>query len=489
MAFVPEIDDPNKKDEDPNASDIQSQTMATSTPSAAPVTGAPAPGGNPAASATKSSGNFQDFSKFKAANQNKLSALSNLTLGQADKTVADAGSAFQNAGSAFQKDIQKNAKNFETSDYPKLNKDSTIDADQIGADLEAAGQKVDVGSFHGKLAGDQSFTGLQSAENTVANIGNRAGTAKVLGSADTFKNSGASVGAANSDALLLQSMGNYRTAANQKAQAAKGTTDQALSEQQTKLSDTAKSVDTQNQEYKRKALEKLGAVKGEIDSDVAAAVDKGESARQVVLDAKIKELDQKLKLKRDNTAAKLYTTPPTPPPSTPPPPPMPPRPDPNPTQPPTTTTITKMFMGRPLKPEPNPNYATEKAEYDAKIAEAKRMTAMTPEQLRQEAGASDAVGQLRAGRVTADSVVNSDPERQAQLAALSRILGDDLGGTQYGTGGVAPATDMSPLEQLIASISVPETAKPTQAPSAGSSGGGSSRVHGQPTKVRQNERR
>lgn len=465
MAFVPEIDDPNKKDEDPNASDIQSQTMATSTPSAAPVTGAPAPGGNPAASATKSSGNFQDFSKFKAANQNKLSALSNLTLGQADKTVADAGSAFQNAGSAFQKDIQKNAKNFETSDYPKLNKDSTIDADQIGADLEAAGQKVDVGSFHGKLAGDQSFTGLQSAENTVANIGNRAGTAKVLGSADTFKNSGASVGAANSDALLLQSMGNYRTAANQKAQAAKGTTDQALSEQQTKLSDTAKSVDTQNQEYKRKALEKLGAVKGEIDSDVAAAVDKGESARQVVLDAKIKELDQKLKLKRDNTAAKLYTTPPPSP------------------------TITKMFMGRPLKPEPNPNYATEKAEYDAKIAEAKRMTAMTPEQLRQEAGASDAVGQLRAGRVTADSVVNSDPERQAQLAALSRILGDDLGGTQYGTGGVAPATDMSPLEQLIASISVPETAKPTQAPSAGSSGGGSSRVHGQPTKVRQNERR
>ena len=465
MAFVPEIDDPNKKDEDPNASDIQSQTMATSTPSAAPVTGAPAPGGNPAASATKSSGNFQDFSKFKAANQNKLSALSNLTLGQADKTVADAGSAFQNAGSAFQKDIQKNAKNFETSDYPKLNKDSTIDADQIGADLEAAGQKVDVGSFHGKLAGDQSFTGLQSAENTVANIGNRAGTAKVLGSADTFKNSGASVGAANSDALLLQSMGNYRTAANQKAQAAKGTTDQALSEQQTKLSDTAKSVDTQNQEYKRKALEKLGAVKGEIDSDVAAAVDKGESARQVVLDAKIKELDQKLKLKRDHTAAKLYTTPPPSP------------------------TITKMFMGRPLKPEPNPNYATEKAEYDAKIAEAKRMTAMTPEQLRQEAGASDAVGQLRAGRVTADSVVNSDPERQAQLAALSRILGDDLGGTQYGTGGVAPATDMSPLEQLIASISVPETAKPTQAPSAGSSGGGSSRVHGQPTKVRQNERR
>lgn len=265
MAFVPELDDEKKDSSTEDTSDINNQSTTSNIASAPAPAGQAASGGGATAPAPSSSGNFQDFSKFKTANQGKLQALSNLATDSAQGGVDKAKSAFDTAGSAFQGEIQKNAKNFETSAYKNLNNNSTVDATALGKDLSEASQTVDSATQQGKLAGSQEFTNLQNNVGLASNIGNRAGTAALLGNAQSNQ---ASAAAANQDSLLLQSMGDYRAKANQIAQANKGADTNALTTNQTKLVDTAKTVNDNNAAYKTKALEALGGLQTGLQKDL-----------------------------------------------------------------------------------------------------------------------------------------------------------------------------------------------------------------------------
>ena len=144
MAIVPEIDDPNADKSNEDSSDISAQSAQSNItqPTAAASTGGTSVGNGAQAAAKgpSSSGSFQDFSKFKTANTNKLSALTNLATDTAQSKVGGAASAFNDVGAAFKGDVEKNKVDFGTGTKAA---DGSYDVNAFGNKLDAAAQKVD----------------------------------------------------------------------------------------------------------------------------------------------------------------------------------------------------------------------------------------------------------------------------------------------------------------------------------------------------------
>lgn len=275
MAIVPEMDDVNKPSSEDDQSDIsaQSTTSNISQPTAAPATG----GGQAVAGAApkagpSSSGNFQDFGKFKAANQNKLSALSNLATDTAKNNVNNTASAFANAGSAYKQGVEANKVDFNSG---TTNADGSYNVDAYSKKLQDSANKVDTGETEGKLAGTQEYSALNAAEQQATGINSRAGTAAVLGNVQN----GASASAANQDSLLLQSMGDYRQKANEISQNVKGITANQLAAQQESIRNAGTAVNADNASGRQKALDALKAERSGIDTKLASDAAAAEAER------------------------------------------------------------------------------------------------------------------------------------------------------------------------------------------------------------------
>lgn len=448
MAFVPELDDDVKDASTEDTSDISNQSTSTNIASAPAPSGQAASGGQATASAPSSSGNFQDFSKFKNANQGKLQALSNLATTSAQGGVDKAKSAFDSAGSAFQGEIQKNAKNFDTSAYKNLNKDSTIDADALGKDLSEAGTKVDSGIQQGQLAGTNEYGALTNKVSQVQNFGTRAGTAAVLGDAQSNQ---ASSAAANQDALLLQSMGDFRNKANSVAQANKGVDANALAANQKALASTADKVNINNADYRKQALDKLKTARGDIDADFTAKAKAAEDSRVAGNDKTLNDASTSsmadIRKYINERASDVY----------------------------------KMAVPLPPKKPTGPvDYASHKAEYDAAEAKYKADTEAYQKnkvEMAQLADVDDqgalsrlglkedynsAINQFKndsaATGINANTLYRDDIAAQSRISALDKLLNsggaDTQGYHQYNSGALDPikSNALSGMDSLVARI-------------------------------------
>lgn len=422
MAYVPELEDPKKDASTEDTSDLATQTNQSNITTSAPVTGGQTVAGG-AAPQSKSSGTFQDFSKFKTANQGKLSALSNLATEQANKNINDTASAFNNVGSAYQTEVQGKAKNWDTSQYKNLNNDSKVDQTAIGNDLNEANAVVDTSGQQGKLAGSQEYTNLQNATNQVSNLGNRAGTASALADAAKASNSQSSAAAANQDALLLQSMGDYRSKANALAQANKGADVNALTTQQKAISDTGDKVQTNNKEYINKALDSLTGLQGNLQKDLTDR-------------AATKTAEMQTSINKQAADAKASSIP-------------------------VLRAQAKQNLNDYIQQASqngawiNENTANEAA---AKIKQLQSVLDSSDEDLYNSSANDDiknAVNSFQnegaASKVTADAIYRDDATRQQQLSALQKLLGK---GNTYNAAVLDPAQSqaLSPVQQLLANI-------------------------------------
>ncbi len=431
MAFVPELDDPNKEAADADSSDLAQQTQSNiSTP--APQAGGMAVGGGTAApTQQKASGSFQDFSKFKQANKGKLDALSNIAIDSAKGGLDKASKAFQDAGSAYNQKVKDNQVDF---NVPKLG--DNYDVDTYTKKFQAADTKVDTGKLAGELAGSKEFTDYSTAEGLAGNLPGRAGTAAALAGYGN-KEGGYSSSAANQDSLLLQSMGGYRTAANQLAKGVKGGAEKALTESQGKIAAEGDTVYKNNQDAKTKALGGLLDNRGVIEQDLDTRARAKEVDRLSDNSFSKKGLSQKIiDAATDQVRARVAVFQAKPKPT-------PPNPNAD-------------IIERARNPDAAANYARDLASWEAEKAEVLRLTNMTPEQKLKEFGGEEALaGVGSSGSITSDNIYRDDPKAQAQLSALEQILAAGQGsgyqaGKTYNAGVLDPtAINTTGVEALL----------------------------------------
>lgn len=474
MATVPEIDDPTKPQAMEDNADLAAQTT-TSNISAAPATTGPSlatPGAAPVAQ--KSSGTFQDFSKFKAANAGKLQALSQLATDTGSKGLKDAGSAFNNAGAAFQTGVKGKQVDFNNG---VKNNDGSYNVDEYGKRLAAAGTKVDTAEDQGKLAGTDQFTALRNAENEVTGMNTVAGTAAVLGKTNNM-GSGA---AATQDALLLQSIGDYRAKANQLGQGAKGLADKSLATAQGQIAATGEAVNKANSAGRTKALDSLKSERGAVDADLERRAAILEDQRQGSVRQQTKTQKSAVIENANNLVrAKVAEA--------------------NNIPKPTIRMVQKKFPGTNqivMVADPNQNLAQETQAWEQKRTEATRLANLNPDQLFAEFGGSKALEQAvsTGSGITSNNVYRDDKNAQNQISALEQLLNGAgvASSNNYDAGVLDPlGPNTTALEKLIQNLKdqtgrVPVIKAPSAPPAPVTSNTGSVKSS-TPTKYRTNQR-
>lgn len=426
FAQYPELPDEDKEQPDSDISNQQKSTIGTPAGQSVAASKPQAP--------QNSSGLNQNFSAFRDANKSKLEALQNVALGNAQKSVDDSKSAFNNQVGSETAALGANQKTFENSNISKLGLNS--DLSNIGK--EYAVTNADANPGVANLSSGQQYQDFKAAQDRAANLNTKAGTT------DNLVQNGTNAANAAQDSLLLQTNANYRRAAQDLATRNAGVAENALTQATGALTNKAKLVNDKNQEYQKSARDALNNLAKGIDGDLSSRATTQEQARQAGISAETAKLNEALRARalRDADLSGLVAP---------------------------KETLDNYSLDYYIKNgDKNVNYAAEKAAYDAKVAEANAIKAMTNDQLLARYGGTNLLNAAQGGSITASNVLNQDAQRQAQISALQRLLGGDYEGAQYNQGAIAPKTDFSALENLIASLTktTPATAAAQPAPVA-----------------------
>lgn len=211
MAIIDEQEREDQQNQVDDGNKVPELNQPTA-PTAAPVAGGPSVGGagnaKPAAPKGSSSGAFQDFSKFQAANKGKIEALGNLTTGGAQSSAQGAAdnrqTALDTAGSKI-KESYGNVNDF--NNISQTNIEGT-EGDNLRSTITDLGKSIDYtkGDDYGLQSATEADQAYGKAVGNIAGATDRTGVGQLLGKL----RGGGKAAALAGDSLLLRGNQGFR---------------------------------------------------------------------------------------------------------------------------------------------------------------------------------------------------------------------------------------------------------------------------------------